>query len=373
VNDIAIDGPTGSPEIVSAVASSWLCTEGEAYGMDASNITNETVRPIDVQAAQHLLDALAGVTALEERLRPTSAGPHHPHSLLATDITAEGGNPGFNSASIAITSAIDHLRTWAHLIGIDLNRFPLPILSHFTLARATYESSLTTLWLLDPGISKSERIGRGYAIQLQSLADMSVYQRSAGISGREAKASALYARLLAAARRDGYVRVTAKSKVHTSKPKLTVPVPTISELFDMYDQSPPSGNAHARARYNLMSGLAHSRHWAVAGTAADLSSASNEGFRLEINFPLVCSLAESTMAIATRAIDAFIGYRTVGSAAQRDDDRDVQSETVAECEMCSSGLPAAYSARTPAGGDIQICERCATTTAVSEKWRVVQN
>ena len=336
-------------------------------------MTDKNVRPIDVPAAQDLLDTLRGVAALEERLRASSARPHHLHSLLAADTTADGGNPGFDPASIAVASAIDHLRTWAYLIGIDLNRFPLPILSHFTLARATYESSLTTLWLLDPGITKTERIGRGYAMQLQSLADMSVYQRSAGISGPGANASALYARLLAAARRDGYVRITAKSKASNSKPALAYPVPTISTLFDMYDQPPLSGNAQARARYNLMSGLAHSRHWAVAGTASDLSSATSDGFRIKINFPLVCSIAESTVAIATRAVDTFIGYRSTGSVVPLGDDRDAQLETMSECEVCNSGLPAAYSARTPAGGDIQICQRCATTTAVSEKWTTRQN
>lgn len=340
--------------------------------MDETNIKNDTVRPINLPAAQHLLTTLRGVTALEERLRISSADPHHPHSLFATDMTADGGNPGFDPASIAIASAIDHLRTWAYLIGINLNQFPLPILSHFTLARATYESSLATLWLLDPGISKGERIGRGYAVQLQSLADMSVYQRSAGISGSEGNASALHARLLAAARRNGYVRITAKGKKQSSKPTLTHPMPTISALFDMYDQPPSSGNAHARARYNLMSGLAHSRHWAIAGTAADLSSATTDGFKIKVNFPLVCGIAESTMAIALRAVDTFIGYRTAGLASGHGDDLDAQSETTTDCEVCGSGCPAAYNARTPASGDIQVCERCATTTAVSEKWTVRQ-
>lgn len=281
--------------------------------MDDALNEHDGSQPIDIAAANRLLASLRAATPLADRLRAGNAAPLHPNSLGAADHTSEGGNPGFNVASSAIVSAIDHLQTWASLISIDLHRFPLPILSHFTLARAVYEPSLFTLWLLDPGVSSRDRIGRGYAVQLKSLDDMGVYQRSAGLTSSEANAPALHARLLAAARRDGFVRIGARRANRHRTPPLTHPVPTISDLFDTYDQAPTSGTAQARVRFNLLSGLAHSRYWAIAGSAADLSSVTPEGYRLQINFPLVCGMAEATVAIASRAVDAFIGYRSAVS------------------------------------------------------------
>jgi hypothetical protein len=334
--------------------------------MDDNSNEHDASRPIDVPAANRLLTTLQAATPLADRLRASSTAPLHPHSLGASDLTPDGGNPGFNVASNAIISALDHLQTWATLISVDLHRFPLPILSHFTLARAVYEPSLFTLWLLDPGISSRDRIGRGYAVQLKSLDDMGVYQRSAGLNSSEANAPALYARLLAAARRDGFVRTDARNTTRHRTPSLTHPVPSISELFDMYDQPPASGTPQARVRFNLLSGLAHSRYWAIAGTAADLSSTTDEGYRLQLNFPLVCGIAEATVAIASRAVDTFIGYRSAGPVLSSSEDR--LDRAADECEVCHSGLPDAADARTPDGGDIRVCTSCAGTTGVSEGW-----
>jgi hypothetical protein len=326
--------------------------------MDDDLNEHDGTRPPDVPAANRLLATLRAATPLADRLRAGNAAPLHPDSLGASDLTPDGGNPGFDVASNAIVSAIDHLQTWATLISV--------ILSHFTLARAVYEPSLFTLWLLDPGVSSRDRIGRGYAVQLKSLDDMGVYQRSAGLTSSVANAPALHARLLAAARRDGFVRTGARTATRHRTPPLTHPVPSISELFDMYDQPPASGTAQARVRFNLLSGLAHSRYWAIAGTAADLSSTTDEGYRLQINFPLVCGIAEATVAIASRAVDTFIGYRSAGPVPSSSEDG--LGGEAGECEVCHSGLPDAADTRTSDGGDIRVCGSCAETTGVSEGW-----
>ena len=321
------------------------------------------IQPIDGPAATRLRATLRTATSLTDRLHADSAAPLHPQSLGANDLTPDGGNPGFNVASNAMVSAIDHLQTWETLISVDLHRFPLPILSHFTLARAVYEPSLVTLWLLDPSVTSHERIGRGYAVQLQSLDDLNVYQRSAGFTPSEANAPALHARLLAAARRDGFVRAGRSTSARRLTPPLTHPVPSISELFDIYDQPPASGAGQARVRFNLMSGLAHSRYWAIAGTAADLASVTSEGHRLQINFPLVCAIAEATVAIASRAVDALIGYRSGPEPVTHDDSAD-------ECEVCQSGLAEAGTAHTRGGGVLRVCGNCAETTGTSENWKI---
>ena len=48
----------------------------------------------------------------------------------------------FNTASVAIVGALDHLTTWYQIVAGDLKRFPLPVFSHYTLARAAYEPAL---------------------------------------------------------------------------------------------------------------------------------------------------------------------------------------------------------------------------------------
>jgi hypothetical protein len=344
-----------------------LPQKSEECGVDDALNEFDGTQRIDVPAATRLRDTLRTATSLADRLRAGNAAPLRTESLGASDLTPDGGNPGFNVASSAIVSAIDHLQTWKTLISVDLHRFPLPILSHFTLARAVYEPSMFTLWLLDPTVTRRDRIGRGYAVQLQSLDDMNVYQRSAGLTPSESNASALHARLLAAARRDGFVRGGRSTSSRRLTPPLTHPVPSISELFDMYDQPPASRAAQARVRFNLMSGLAHSRYWAIAGTAADLSSVTSEGYRLQINFPLACDIAEATVAIASRAVDAFNGYRSGPDPVTDDNADDSRTD---ECEVCQSGLADAGTARTRDGGDLRVCERCAATTGTSENWKI---
>jgi hypothetical protein len=277
--------------------------------VDGNTHKLETTRPIDVAAAQRLLNTLHLVLELEDRLQTSYLQPQHHRSLLSADLAAGNAASAANCAAHALASAIDHLRTWYYLIAGDIVQFSVPILSHYTLARATYEASLHALWLLDPNVDSRERIGRGYAMQLQSLKDMGVYQKSAGMTGSAANAATLYERLWEAATREGYVRVTAKARGSKSRDQLTHTVPSMGSLFDLYDVPPASGAAQARGRYNLMSGLAHSRHWAIAGIAADVSTATPDGHVLQINFPLVCSLADSTTAIAERAVSTFIYYR----------------------------------------------------------------
>jgi hypothetical protein len=66
----------------------------------------------------------------------------------------------------------------------DLKRFPLPVFSQYTLARAAYEPALLTLWLLDPAVDSVERIGLGYAAQLRSLDDLRKFQSDARMTAR---------------------------------------------------------------------------------------------------------------------------------------------------------------------------------------------
>jgi hypothetical protein len=102
-----------------------------------------------------------------------------------------------------MVGALDHLLTWYQIVAGDLKRFPMPVYSHYTLARAAYEPALLTLWLLDPEVESAERIGRGYAAQLRNLEDMRKFQRDAGMTGEAANATMLHGRLFAAARAAG--------------------------------------------------------------------------------------------------------------------------------------------------------------------------
>jgi hypothetical protein len=226
---------------------------------------------------------------------------------LASAATRRSGNAAsvFNTASVAIVGALDHLRTWYQIVAGDLRRFPLPVFSHYTLARAAYEPALLTLWLLDPEVDGVERIGRGYAAQLRSLEDMRKFQRDAGMTGEAANAGALYERLFDAARGAGYVSVDSDGKEW-----LTPRVPDMVRLFNLYDQQAAVGMP--AWLYRFLSGHAHGREWVMLQGASELDL---EGFDTTINIiradlQLMCYLVERTAAVVGRAVALHARYRT---------------------------------------------------------------
>jgi hypothetical protein len=190
---------------------------------------------IDPILAGRLHDTLAKAVGLERTFQVQHMLPVHAASRLHVDEGTGNAASGFNTASASVVSAVDHLRTWYQIVA-TVNTFPLPVLSHYTLARAAYEPALLTLWLLDPDIDSKERIGRGYAAQLRSLEDMRKFQTAAGMTGVSANAPVLYKRLIDSARAAGYVNTGADGK-----DRLHIGVPDMVRLFNLYDRPSSTG------------------------------------------------------------------------------------------------------------------------------------
>ena len=267
-----------------------------------------TSQPLDPTLGQRLYDTLARAVELEEIFEAQHRLPIDASSLLRRDEAAGNAASVFNTASVATVGALDHLRTWYQIVAGDLKRFPLPVFSHYTLARAAYEPALLTLWLLDPEVDGVERIGRGYAAQLRSLEDMRKFQRDAGMTGEAANATALYQRLFDAGRAAGYVSVDSDGKEW-----LTPRVPDMVRLFNLYDQQTAVGMP--AWLYRFLSGHAHGREWVMMHGA---SESDLEGFDTTINIiradlQLLCYLAEHTVAVVraggcpTRALPDSVG------------------------------------------------------------------
>jgi hypothetical protein len=254
---------------------------------------------------QRLHDTLARAVELQKTFEAQHRLPIHASSLLRRDEATGNAASVFNTASVAMVGALDHLHTWYQIVAGDLKRFPLPIYSHYTLARAAYEPALLTLWLLDPEVDSDERVGRGYAAQLRSLEDMRNFQSDAEMTGEAANAPRLHERLFAAARAAGYVK-----RSRNGEEVLTVGMPSMVDLFNRYDQR--SGLVSKPAwLYRVLSGNTHGREWAMMHGASESDA---EGFDSNMNFirpdlPLLCHLAERTVAVVGRAVALHAHYR----------------------------------------------------------------
>jgi len=268
----------------------------------------DTIRPIDLPQANRLLRTLGAVHKIEERLRSSSIRKIHPESALVRDQAAGNAASGFNCAASALAAAVDHLRTWYYRLGGDLERFSMPIMSHYTLARAVYESSLQALWLLDPAVDSRTRIGRGYAVELQSLVDLRKFQAAANMPSNQANAEMLIERLLAGAEREGFLRTAV-----SGNKSLTISPPTMVELFNAYD-APDIPGRRPEWRYRILSGMAHGRRWAIASNA-EVETATDDGHFLIPNWEYLQVFADFTTQAASRAVNAFVEYRCEPTSA----------------------------------------------------------
>jgi hypothetical protein len=123
--------------------------------------------PLNPMLSQQLHDTLARAVELTETFEAQNRLPIHASSRLRRDEAVGNAASVFNTASVAIVGALDHLTTWYQIVAGDLKRFPLPVALH-TGSRGL-RARPTDVVLLDPGVDSFERIGRGYAAQLRSL------------------------------------------------------------------------------------------------------------------------------------------------------------------------------------------------------------
>ena len=222
--------------------------------------------------SQQLHDTLARAVELTETFEAQNRLPIHATSRLRRDDAEGNAASVFNTATLAIVGALDHLTTWYQIVAGDLKRFPLPVFSHYTLACAAYEPALLTLWLLDPGVDSVERIGRGYAAQLRSLEDMRKFQHDAGMTGEAANATSLHERLFAAHEPQGaFPWILTKGTADVACARHGAPVQQVR---------PADCDRYSGMAVPVLSGHAHGREWVIPGGA---SESDLEGFDTGMN------------------------------------------------------------------------------------------
>lgn len=260
--------------------------------------------PVHTELGQRLHDTLFAIIEMEDTFQIQHKLPVHATSRLRLDEGVGNAASGFNTASVSIVSALDHLRTWYQVVA-SISTHPLPIFSHYTLARAAYEPALLTLWLLDPDIDSTQRIGRGYAAQLRSLEDMRKFQKAVGITGDAANAPMLHKRLFDGARSAGYV-ITRDD----GSERLSIGVPDMISLFNLYDPPPPAGMPEWL--YRFLSGHTHAREWALMRGAveSDLDGFDTGMNMIRVDLQVLCYLAQRTVSVVSRAVAAHVRYRT---------------------------------------------------------------
>jgi hypothetical protein len=101
-----------------------------------------TREPFNPTLIQRLHDTLARAVELQDTFVAQHRLPIHASSHLRRDEATGNAASGFNTASVATVGALDHILTWHQIVAGDLKRFPLPVFSHYTLARAAYEPGL---------------------------------------------------------------------------------------------------------------------------------------------------------------------------------------------------------------------------------------
>lgn len=134
---------------------------------------------------------------------------------------------------------------------------------------------------------------------------MRKFQSDAGMTGEAGNATPLYDRLFAAARAARYVKRNTKGHE-----PLTVDPPSMVDLFNRYDQ--PNGLVSKPAwLYRVLSGHAHGREWAMmrGASESDLDGFDTSTNIIRPDLPLLCYLAERTVAVVGRAVATHTHYR----------------------------------------------------------------
>jgi hypothetical protein len=157
----------------------------------------------------------------------------------------------FNTASVALIGALDHLRAWSGVVAMDLGQFSVTCV--LALHPGSRRVSASSAHLVASTARPTATCASGVVTprSCAALKTWEGFQRDAGKTGDAANATALSQRLFAAARADGYVTLDADGKE-----RLTISPPSMIDLFNWYDQ--PYGPVGVPAwLYRVLSGYAH--------------------------------------------------------------------------------------------------------------------
>lgn len=222
---------------------------------------NKAESPEQAEQGQKLYEALyPRIEAVEAKVHGGYIHPE-PGATLWVDDFYLGGHRGSGLIVGPINAALDAVRTAAMVLQTGA----LPMTALYPLFRSTVENSATAIWLLQPE-NRDERLSRAFRLIAGEWHDMANFRERFGEEGtdRRARDASALSALVAARPQVGALKfiIDPRNRRWTS---------IVGEAAAALDTS--SGRErHAVALWQVMSGIAHGRQWAML-TLLDRSEA----------------------------------------------------------------------------------------------------
>lgn len=247
--------------------------------------------PVDPTTVAELLKRLGRVDPLSARFERMRSVKPAPKSPAWHDVQSRNGELPWGFGALSIGVAIDHMRAWLLLAqgGRLTERAPI------TLARASIESAVTCLWLLDRKQDHAERIKRACALQLQDYRYRSDVEQRLGAKPTGPPDDAELAHQRAATLR----REMAYDGIEE------IPVLSMTDRFAEY--------SIGGWFYGVLSAFAHGRQWAMLlseiGERKSIPGlAGLKSVRVKSRDELTLQVATAVSLALHDAVDAFEWY-----------------------------------------------------------------
>lgn len=245
---------------------------------------------------------LAGVPDLRSEFEATTPVPlvGSPNWSDRAAVSGPLGERPGASASAKLALAIDHAENVRQIV---LDHATLPAWAHLTLARPVFEASVQVRWLLEPGATPRERVGRAVAAALKDL-----YWRSQIEGDMRAAGWTPSASFQTAAARVAEVRAQA-----TDAGIPTIRMPDTTQL--MADYSLEAGRSDAWL-FRYTSGVLHSQGWAASiGDAEHFVGETYSYLRHETSTDISVTVLAAAARHLAEALKAYRRYMDSSSAS----------------------------------------------------------
>lgn len=213
---------------------------------------------ISPEAYKSIKGSLSSFSAALRPLFDAYKSHWEPGSLAAKEATSFPGSEAlataYTQASLAILVAGDHLAAIDRVLTEPVMTF-----APWTALRAVLESSATSLWLLEKGISAEERVTRSMALRYQHLLDAKTFWREA--VGRDSEdRDRIRTATQHVDQRLRNIESTAKARniklKHDGRDRVIGIGDGVPDLVVLIERT-----LGERQMFRLLSGLAHGRTW----------------------------------------------------------------------------------------------------------------
>jgi hypothetical protein len=240
----------------------------QQHGVQKVALSPEELRAFGIAIDQARAIVTASDAFIREVAEPPVAG-----SAIA-QATASGMRDPYDSAELLLFTARDHLRA----LVIFAEAGQLPVYAPFTLLRATAEATVRARFLLEPGLSNTDRVARHLNERLMNLREQhKVIADKAHLDKRLAelqqRASALGIPPIVNPKNGGIDGFGSRR-------------PYMTDLFGLYLQN-------GSETYRILSAYAHSMTWLLLRPSRAIKDSSGQNW-----MPLVTDARELAVFIA---------------------------------------------------------------------------